>query len=877
MLDEGRHPAGGRAGGRLPARVLGRHAPAGADRDAALETSPTLLIADEPTTALDVTVQAQILELIALDHARVPDGDDADHPQPRRRRGDVRPGRRDVRGQGRRVGYDRGGADAPDATRTPGGCCSRCPGSTDPGKYALRAIEGAPPDPARQAGRVPVPPALRVPARRAARPTSPPLKPQHESALGRLLVHRGRRRAGMSARAGAVSADDLLVEATASRSTSRVRRGVAQRVAALRPRGRRRRPRHLRPGETLGLVGESGCGKSTLGRILLRLYEPTAGRIRLRRRGPRRRSAQRSCAPMRREMAMVFQDPYASLDPRQTVGDIIGEALAIHEIVPRRERRARVHELLERVGLEPPAQRALSARVLGRPAPARRASPGRSRSSRRFIVCDEPVSALDVSIQAQIVNLLHAAAAGARPDLPLHRARPVGRQAHLRPGRGDVPRKDRRDRAARGAVRAAAPPVHGLADLVDPDHRSADRARAAGGSCCRATCPRPSIRRPAAASGRAASARRSAARSRSRRSKRRRSGRTRPPASSPSRTGRPGEPRNSQAGGGRSMSEVTAVVRSIGELERFVAAVLTRPRGRAPEDAGDRRATRSSTRRRAATSRRASCACRRTSRRRAAARRVSPTELRAAPRRAVGRRLGRAPRLGPRRRAEGDAGVRAPGRVRPARASGRSANAGHIGRLGYYVERSRRARGDRLHRLLRQHEQRRRRPVGRARAAPLHQPVRLRLSVPGRRQRRDRRLDDAGRARQGARRSGDAGSRSPTAGPSTPSGMPTTDPTRALPPNGTLAPLGGHKGYTLGDRVELLCGGLGGGYPPAESTVFVAAFDVEHADHRRRVRRRRAGDRRARALERPAARVRRRCGCRAPARVSGGDRPRRTA
>jgi oligopeptide/dipeptide ABC transporter ATP-binding protein len=207
----------------------------------------------------------------------------------------------------------------------------------------------------------------------------------------------------MSAAPAAVSADDLLVEATGLVKHFPVRRGVAQRVAAYV---------HavdgvdlaIRPGRTVGLVGESGCGKSTLGRTLLRLYEPTAGRITFR--GEDLTAlGEKDLRRKRREMAMVFQDPYASLDPRQTVGDIIAEALTIHDIVPRRERRVRVHELLERVGLS----RLHSERYPHEFSGGQRQRIGIARAlavEPTFIVCDEPVSALDVSIQAQIVNLL---------------------------------------------------------------------------------------------------------------------------------------------------------------------------------------------------------------------------------------------------------------------------------------------------------------------------------------------------------------------------------------------------------------------------------------------------------------------------------------
>ncbi|SCA62903.1 Oligopeptide transport ATP-binding protein OppF [Chlamydiales bacterium SCGC AG-110-P3] len=157
-------------------------------------------------------------------------------------------------------------------------------------------------------------------------------------------------------------------------------------------------------GETLGLVGESGCGKSTLGKLLLRLIEPTAGSIAFAGNDLASLSRRRLKA-MRREMQMVFQDPYASLDPRMTVEDIVGEALDIHRLARGTARRQKIGDLLERVGL--------SRRLLGRfPhefSGGQRQRIGIARAlavSPRFIVCDEPISALDVSIQAQVVNLL---------------------------------------------------------------------------------------------------------------------------------------------------------------------------------------------------------------------------------------------------------------------------------------------------------------------------------------------------------------------------------------------------------------------------------------------------------------------------------------
>ena len=157
-------------------------------------------------------------------------------------------------------------------------------------------------------------------------------------------------------------------------------------------------------GETLGLVGESGCGKTTLGRLLIRLLEPTSGNVLF---DGRDLTSLRSAElrAMRRQIAMIFQDPYASLDPRQTVADIVGEAMAIHKIVPRRERRERVRELLATVGLDPAHGDRYPHEFSG----GQRQRVGIARAlavEPRLVICDEPISALDVSIQAQIVNLL---------------------------------------------------------------------------------------------------------------------------------------------------------------------------------------------------------------------------------------------------------------------------------------------------------------------------------------------------------------------------------------------------------------------------------------------------------------------------------------
>jgi oligopeptide/dipeptide ABC transporter ATP-binding protein len=161
----------------------------------------------------------------------------------------------------------------------------------------------------------------------------------------------------------------------------------------------------IRQGETLGLVGESGCGKSTLGRTILRLVEPTAGEVLFKGQELTRLSSA-EMRRMRRELAMIFQDPFASLDPRQTVGEIVGEPLDIHGLAQnRRQRQERIQELLHVVGLNPNFANRYPHEFSG----GQRQRIGIARAlavDPAFIVCDEPISALDVSIQAQIINLL---------------------------------------------------------------------------------------------------------------------------------------------------------------------------------------------------------------------------------------------------------------------------------------------------------------------------------------------------------------------------------------------------------------------------------------------------------------------------------------
>ena len=273
----------------------------------------------------------------------------------------------------------------------------------------------------------------------------------------------------------------------------------------------------IRRGETLGLVGESGSGKTTVGRVILRLLARHRRRDHSSTAATSRTLSRAELRPLRREMQIIFQDPYASLNPRMTVGDIIAEPLRIHDLAAGKDADERVHELLETRRPAALSRQPLPARVFRRPAPAHRhrARAGGQSEVHRLRRAGLGARRLDSGAGHQPAR---GPAGAVRADLPVHRPRPLGRAAHLQPRRGDVRRQDHRDSPTATALRATR--------CTPTRRRCSRRSRspipmwrtAASASSSPATFPHPSTRRRAAASTPAARSRSSAARSKSRRS-----------------------------------------------------------------------------------------------------------------------------------------------------------------------------------------------------------------------------------------------------------------------------------------------------------------------------------------------------------------------
>ncbi len=202
--------------------------------------------------------------------------------------------------------------------------------------------------------------------------------------------------------------ENLILEVTDLRMYFPIYRGILQRVVGF-VKAVDGVSLFLREREVLGLVGESGCGKTTVGRTILRLYNPTGGEIRFRRRTGEwvdiARIGHREMKPIRQEMRMIFQDPFSSLNPRLTVKDLISEPLEIHGVARGKEAEARVAELMRAVGLDPNYMNRYPHEFSG----GQRQRIGLARTlslNPRLVIADEPVSALDVSVQAQVLNLL---------------------------------------------------------------------------------------------------------------------------------------------------------------------------------------------------------------------------------------------------------------------------------------------------------------------------------------------------------------------------------------------------------------------------------------------------------------------------------------
>ena len=222
--------------------------------------------------------------------------------------------------------------------------------------------------------------------------------------------------------------------------------------------------------ETFGLVGESGCGKSTTGRTVVRLNKPTAGSVTFEGHDLFAKMNRQQNMDLTQKIQIIYQDPYSSLDPRFTVGRCIEEPLIVHHMGNKEERRARVLQLMHDVGLREEVYTRYPHEFSG----GQRQRIGVARAlalDPKLVVCDEPVSALDVSIQAQILNLMRELQRKYQPDVHLHFAQPERCQTHLRPHCRDVSGQHRRNCAEEGTVRQPAASLHEGAAGGDSDSR----------------------------------------------------------------------------------------------------------------------------------------------------------------------------------------------------------------------------------------------------------------------------------------------------------------------------------------------------------------------------------------------------------------------
>ena len=373
-----------------------------------LACNPKLIIADEPTTALDVTIQAQILELmkdlarrlnialILITHNLAVVARYADRVVVMYAARQVEQGRAETIFQQPRHPYTIG-------------LLRSVPRLDRPREHKLATIEGLPPNLAFASIGCRFAP--RCPCRVAACDAAPPPLVVTDTGGLSACIRAAEIAAGTIQWKGAGAALQIRDTPAAERapllSVNKLVKHFAVRTGFLKSTVIRAVDDvsfAIYPGETLGLVGESGCGKTTVGRLILRLDEPTSGEIRFEGNDLVKASAA-DLAQIRRKVQVIFQDPYSSLNPRMTVGQIVGEPLQVHKIVPPGQTRNRIGELLTQVGLGPE----LAVRYPHQLSGGQRQRVGIARAlafAPSFIVCDEAVSALDVSIQGQIINLL---------------------------------------------------------------------------------------------------------------------------------------------------------------------------------------------------------------------------------------------------------------------------------------------------------------------------------------------------------------------------------------------------------------------------------------------------------------------------------------